>query len=196
MRVDAVQNRRELIETAAQLWASRGMEVSMRQIASAAGVGVGTLYRHFSNRDDLLVAVVRQYWQRAGELTDLYMRTRTADKQLAWENLLTSICDLEIGALIAQFGPVLTVDVGHELEADLQLSREHIQSAVNCAIADGLLPADTSLEQLLLALAKMSRPLPINPHINASAQAMDMHRHMHWMVHIFAQGLAQQAKQA
>lgn len=196
MRADAVQNRRELIETAAQLWASRGMEVSMRQIASAAGVGVGTLYRHFSNRDDLLVAVVRQYWQRAGELTDLYMRTRTADKQLAWENLLTSICDLEIGALIAQFGPVLTVDVGHELEADLQLSREHIQSAVNCAIADGLLPADTSLEQLLLALAKMSRPLPINPHINASAQAMDMHEHMHWMVHIFAQGLAQQAKQA
>lgn len=196
MRADAAQNRRELIETAAQLWASRGMEVSMRQIASAAGVGVGTLYRHFSNRDDLLVAVVRQYWQRAGELTDLYMRTRTADKQLAWENLLTSICDLEIGALIAQFGPVLTVDVGHELEADLQLSRERIQSAVNCAIADGLLPADTSLEQLLLALAKMSRPLPINPHINASAQAMDMHEHMHWMVHIFAQGLAQQAKQA
>ena len=196
MRADAAQNRRELIETAAQLWASRGMEVSMRQIASAAGVGVGTLYRHFPNRDDLLVAVVRQYWRRAGELTDLYMRTRTADKQLAWENLLTSICDLEIGALIAQFGPVLTADVGHELEADLQLSREHIQSAVNCAIADGLLPADTSLEQLLLALAKMSRPLPINPHINASAQAMDMHEHMHWMVHIFAQGLAQQAKQA
>ena len=179
MRADAVQNRRELIETAAQLWSSRGMEVSMRQIASAAGVGVGTLYRHFSNRDDLLMAVVRQYWQRAGELTDLYVRARTADKQLAWENLLTSICDLEIGALIAQFGPALTADVGHELEA----------------IADGLLPADTSLEQLFLALAKMSRPLPINPHINASAQAMDMHEHMHWMVHIFAQGLAQQAKQ-
>lgn len=195
MRADAAQNRRELIETAAQLWASRGMEVSMRQIASAAGVGVGTLYRHFSNRDDLLVAVVRQYWQRVGELTDLYMRARTADKQLAWENLLASICDLEIGALIAQFGSVLTADMGYELEADLQLSRGHIQSAINCAIADGLVPADTSLEQLFLALAKMSRPLPINPHINASAQAMDMHEHMHWMVHIFAQGLAQQAKQ-
>lgn len=194
MRADAAQNRRELIETAAQLWASRGMEVSMRQIAGAAGVGVGTLYRHFPSRDDLLVAVVRQYWQRVGALTDDYLQARANDKQLAWENLLISICDLEIGALIAQFGSVLTADVGHELEADLQLSRGHIQSAINCAIADGLVPADTSLEQLLLALAKMSRPLPINPNINASAKTMDMHEHVHWMVHAFAQGLAQQAK--
>ena len=43
MRADAAQNRRELSETAAQLWASRGMEVSMRQIAGAAGVGVAVM---------------------------------------------------------------------------------------------------------------------------------------------------------
>lgn len=196
MRADAAQNRRELIETAAQLWASRGMEVSMRQIAGAAGVGVGTLYRHFPSRDDLLVAVVRQYWQRVGALTDDYLQARANNKQLAWENLLISVCDLAIGALIAQFGPLLTPDVGHELEADLQLSREHIRSAINCAIADSLVPADTSLEQLFLALAKMSRPLPINPNINAKAEAIDTQAHMRWMVHIFAQGLAQQAKQA
>lgn len=196
MRADAAQNRRELIETAAQLWASRGMEVSMRQIAGAAGVGVGTLYRHFPSRDDLLVAVVRQYWQRVGALTDDYLQARANNKQLAWENLLISVCDLEIGALIAQFSSVLSLDVGHELAADLQRSRERMQGVIEYAIADGLVPENTYVEQLLLALAKISRPLPINPYINAKAEAIDAQAHMRWMVHIFAQGLAQQAKQA
>jgi transcriptional regulator, tetR family len=196
MRADAAQNRRELIETAAQLWASRGMEVSMRQIAGAAGVGVGTLYRHFPSRDDLLVAVVRQYWQRVGALTDDYLQARANNKQLAWENLLISVCDLEIGALIAQFSSVLSSAVGHELAADSQRSRERMQGVIEYAIVDGLVPENTYVEQLLLALAKISRPLPINPYINAKAEAIDTQAHMRWMVHIFAQGLAQQAKQA
>jgi AcrR family transcriptional regulator len=57
MRSDARRNRERLVATAAAVIAERGPEASLNEIAQRAGVGPGTLYRHFPNRDVLLVAV-------------------------------------------------------------------------------------------------------------------------------------------
>jgi len=58
-RADAVRNRDALLETAKRLFADRGSEVTFEDVARAAGVGKGTLYRHFANRDQLIAAVLR-----------------------------------------------------------------------------------------------------------------------------------------
>ena len=58
-RADARRNEETLLEAAAEAFVASGVDVPMRDIAAKAGVGVGTIYRHFPTRADLIVAVYR-----------------------------------------------------------------------------------------------------------------------------------------
>lgn len=73
-RADAERNRLRLLDTAKTAFAVRGPEASLEDIAQTAGVGIGTLYRHFPNRDALIAAVYRneteQLVQAAKALSD------------------------------------------------------------------------------------------------------------------------------
>ena len=74
MRSDAARNREKLLTAAAEEFAVRGSAASLEAIAKRAGVGIGTLYRHFPTRDELVAAAYE------AEVEDL--RT-TADALLA-----------------------------------------------------------------------------------------------------------------
>jgi AcrR family transcriptional regulator len=58
MRADAARNRRRVLEAAHQAFARSGVSASLDDIARAAGVGPGTLYRHFPTRDLLVLGVI------------------------------------------------------------------------------------------------------------------------------------------
>src|SRR6202022_3230081 len=58
-RADAVTNRARILDVAQSVFAECGLELEMGEVASRANLGVGTLYRHFANREDLLRAIVR-----------------------------------------------------------------------------------------------------------------------------------------
>jgi AcrR family transcriptional regulator len=58
LRRDAQQNRRRLLDAAAEVFAEHGLEASVEEIAHAAGVGMGTLYRRFPTKDALIGALV------------------------------------------------------------------------------------------------------------------------------------------
>ncbi len=58
LRADARRNRDELLDVARQVIAEEGVDASLRDIARRAGVGIGTLYRHFPTREDLLAAII------------------------------------------------------------------------------------------------------------------------------------------
>lgn len=60
LRADAQRNRVKLIEVAADAFAERGADASLEQIARQAGVGIGTLYRHFPTREHLVEVVYRR----------------------------------------------------------------------------------------------------------------------------------------
>ena len=60
VRADAQRNIDALLEAALAVFAASGVEAPAREVAAAAGVGVGTLYRHFPRRPDLIVAVFRR----------------------------------------------------------------------------------------------------------------------------------------
>jgi AcrR family transcriptional regulator len=58
-RADARRNEETLLDAAAAAFVASGVDVPVRDIATKAGVGVGTIYRHFPTRADLIVAVYR-----------------------------------------------------------------------------------------------------------------------------------------
>src|SRR5689334_13895051 len=60
LRADARRNRDKLVETAAAAFAEEGVEASLEEIARRAGVGIGTLYRHFPTREQLVEVVYRR----------------------------------------------------------------------------------------------------------------------------------------
>jgi AcrR family transcriptional regulator len=66
-RADARRNEKTLLDAAAAAFVASGVDVPVRDIAAQAGVGVGTIYRHFPTRADLIVAVYRHQVEACAE---------------------------------------------------------------------------------------------------------------------------------
>jgi len=66
-RVDARRNKAAVLEAAQRLFAEDGLDAQMPDVARAAHVGVGTVYRHFTKKDDLVAAIVAAHFERVGQ---------------------------------------------------------------------------------------------------------------------------------
>jgi AcrR family transcriptional regulator len=66
-RADARRNKETLLNAAAEVFVTSGVEAPVRDVAARAGVGVGTIYRHFPTRADLIVAVYRHQVEACAE---------------------------------------------------------------------------------------------------------------------------------
>ncbi|MFJ9554684.1 TetR/AcrR family transcriptional regulator [Nocardiopsis sp. NPDC101807] len=66
-RADAVRNQQKLLAAAAEVFVASGVDAPIREIAAKAGVGMGTIYRHFPTRADLVVAVFRHQVEACAE---------------------------------------------------------------------------------------------------------------------------------
>jgi len=64
LRADAQRNRDKILDAARAAFRERGASCSLDEIAKRAGVGAGTLYRHFPTRDDLIDAMMRNWAER------------------------------------------------------------------------------------------------------------------------------------
>src|SRR5882672_2230005 len=69
-RADAVRNRERVLAAAKAVFSAGGPEASLEAVAKKAGVGIGTLYRHFPTRQDLFEAVYRREVQQLSELAE------------------------------------------------------------------------------------------------------------------------------
>ena len=66
-RADALRNEQTLLAAAAAVFVTSGVDAPIREIATRAGVGIGTIYRHFPTRADLVVAVFRHQVEACAE---------------------------------------------------------------------------------------------------------------------------------
>lgn len=66
-RADVVRNQKKLLTAAAEVFATSGVDAPVREVAARAGVGMGTLYRHFPTRADLVVAVFHHQVEECAE---------------------------------------------------------------------------------------------------------------------------------
>lgn len=88
-RADSLRNREQLLSAAKAAFAEVGAEVALEEIARRAGVGIGTLYRHFPTRDALLAAVYRREVDQLAASADVLLAQRPAGAALeAWLHLL------------------------------------------------------------------------------------------------------------
>ena len=69
-RVDAARNRERVLEAAKAVFSAGGPEASLEAVARTAGVGIGTLYRHFPTREALFEAVYRREVQQLADLAE------------------------------------------------------------------------------------------------------------------------------
>lgn len=84
LRKDAAANRERLLRAAGELFAERGLEVTLNDIAHHAGVGVATAYRRFSNKEEVIDAL---FEERMTQVEDV-ARDASADPD-AWNGLLS-----------------------------------------------------------------------------------------------------------
>lgn len=82
LRKDAALNRQRLLEAAAELFASRGLGVTLNDIAHHAGVGVGTAYRRFANKEAVIDALFEQQMQEIAAIVQ-----EAIDDPDAWNGL-------------------------------------------------------------------------------------------------------------
>ncbi|HEY8039092.1 MAG TPA: helix-turn-helix domain-containing protein [Polyangiaceae bacterium] len=91
MRADAERNRRHVLEVAMATFATEGLAVPIDEIARRAGLGVGTLYRHFPTKEALFAAIVEG---RLEELVDLARAgARAADPGAAFFAFITRMVE-------------------------------------------------------------------------------------------------------
>jgi AcrR family transcriptional regulator len=76
-RADAVRNRAKILEVAARVFAEQGAAASTEQVAAEAGVAIGTIFRHFPTKPDLLAAIMKD------SLAGLAARVAAPDATLA-----------------------------------------------------------------------------------------------------------------
>nr|WP_211128214.1 TetR/AcrR family transcriptional regulator [Streptomyces yatensis] len=77
-RADARRNEKALLDAAASVFVTDGVDAPVRRIAAAAGVGMGTIYRHFPTRADLVVAVYRHQVDTCAEAGPTLLATATS----------------------------------------------------------------------------------------------------------------------
>jgi AcrR family transcriptional regulator len=85
LRADSVRNRERLIAAAKAAFTEAGSDVALEEIARRAGVGIGTLYRHFPARDSVVEAVYRREVEQLGEAATRLLATMAPGDALhAW----------------------------------------------------------------------------------------------------------------
>lgn len=103
-RADAVRNQQKLLAAAAEVFVTSGVDAPIREIAAKAGVGMGTIYRHFPTRADLVVAVFRHQVEACAEAGPSLLAS--ADSPLA---ALRQWIDVFVDFLVTKHGLANTV---------------------------------------------------------------------------------------
>ncbi len=83
-RADAVRNRERVLEAAKAVFSAGGAEASLEAVARAAGVGIGTLYRHFPTREALFEAVYRREVEQLADLAEHLKQEAPVDALRHW----------------------------------------------------------------------------------------------------------------
>ncbi len=158
MRADARRNRDRVLLAARDLVLERGPAVPLEEVADTAGVGVGTLYRHFPDRRALLTAVVHRALTSTAEAAER-AGAEEADPFTALARYLREALELRVSAVLPAVLDVLDLD-GEDVAAARARSAAAVEDLVAAAHAAGLLAPDVTVADVGTMLVRISRPLP------------------------------------
>lgn len=150
LRADARDNRERLLEVAAAAFAREGTQTSLKAIARAAGVGIGTLYRRFPTREALVEAVYRNEVDRlCAAAPELLGQCPPAGALRAWMERFVDF-------MAAKEGMADTLRAVLLSEVDRLHTRDRLRQAIGTLLdagaAAGAVRADLAPNDVLLAL--------------------------------------------
>ncbi len=150
-RADSIRNRELLLEAAKAVFSAGGSGASLEAVARAAGVGIGTLYRHFPTRDALFEAVYRREVEQLSDLAVTLAATTPPEEALRrWLQATVELAATKKGMLAA-------LELAAEGRAELYAySSDRMQAAAGTLVARaraaGAIRADLSAEEMLRAV--------------------------------------------
>ena len=153
-RSDAVRNRERVLEAAKAVFSAGGSDASLEAVAKRAGVGIGTLYRHFPTREALFEAVYRREVEQLSELAEqLKNVTAPVDALRSWLRSNVELVATKKGMISAL---ALVVQAPSELYAySFDRLTKAVGTLLDRAVATGEIRADISAEDVLRALIGM-----------------------------------------
>ena len=153
-RADAVRNRERVLEAAKAVFSAGGPDASLEAVARRAGVGIGTLYRHFPTREALFEAVYRREVEQLGELAEqLKNEAKPVDALRRWLRSNVEFVATKKGMSAAL---ALAVQSSSELHAySFDRLTKAIGALLDRAVAAGEIRSDISPEDILRALVGM-----------------------------------------
>jgi AcrR family transcriptional regulator len=151
LRADAQRNRDALLEAAAAAFTLHGTDTSLEDVAKRAGVGIGTLYRHFPTREALVEAAYRRGVESMCDEAAQLLRTHRPARAL--ELWLTTF----VGYVATKRGLASTLKQAADGNAELfthvhNRLRTTMETLVDAAAADGEIRADVAPADLLRAI--------------------------------------------
>lgn len=150
LRADAERNRQRIIAAAREVFAERGLDVPMLEIAQHAGVGVGTLYRRFPTRDDLIAGAFEA--KMAAYADAVADALADPDPWAGFRTYIERVCEMQ--AEDRGFANVLTLTfpAARRFEAERDRAYHAYIDLVARAKAAGGLRDDFSPEDLVILL--------------------------------------------
>lgn len=158
MRSDALQRRETILRTARELFAQHGANVAMDVIAERSNVGIGTLYRNFAARPELVEEVTVTTLQ---EILDAAHKAQTdlpAD-QHAWSNFLDQLVNLNLGALSEALGTALPSTLSARVLTVQRQCAIAVSEVLEAAKGFNLVRADLNGVELITVIGAATRPL-------------------------------------
>ncbi|HVQ93956.1 MAG TPA: TetR/AcrR family transcriptional regulator [Mycobacteriales bacterium] len=166
-RADARRNEETLLAAAAAAFITSGVDVPVRDIAARAGVGVGTIYRHFPTRADLIVAVYRHQVEACAEAGPaLLASSSTAHAALArWIDLFVDFLVTKHGLA----GALQSDDAAFQTLHAYFLDRlvPVCAQLLDAAVTAGEIRSDTDAVELLRGVGNLCIGAENNPHYDA-----------------------------
>lgn len=178
LRADARRNHARILDAARDLFVDRGAGAALEDIAQRAEVGIGTVYRRFTDRDTLMREVVVHALNGTTQAART-ARAEEAESFAALVRYMHAALDLRVSAVI----PVLLerVDMNRgAVKAAREASAQAVQALLDAAHADGSLPPEVSFADISLLLVRLARPLP-GP-IPAELNDRLAHRHLDLLI--------------
>jgi AcrR family transcriptional regulator len=139
LRADARRNRARILAAAEEVFSARGVQASTEEVAAAAGVAIGTVFRHFPTKQDLLAAILKDLLASLAEAAredDLFAFFTRVVTAAAEKKVVVELLGVEVA------GPIQALPV------DELLAR---------AKEDGAVRADVALDEVLALLTAASQ---------------------------------------
>jgi AcrR family transcriptional regulator len=156
-RVDALRNVDALLRAALTVFVKLGVDAPMRTIAAEAGVGVGTLYRHFPQRSDLIKAIIEHEVDACVHEAATLSRTRKPREALtAWALRIVDLVATKRG-----LGPALhSGDPAYQSLPDYVFGQlaPALRRLLDAAAAVGKIRSDVDARELLVAILRLAAP--------------------------------------